>query len=323
MHDTWIHPRDLTFIIRSAGERTLAACESILRAQLRRAGGDADQVSVVAERPFSRAVRRTIQAGLLAGRPFVVGMDADVLLSSRGLANMLRACAAMKPGTFSLAGLVLCRFFGGYCFRGVHIYRREHLAPAVELVGVATPGGPDPDLKPETAVVEAMKARGYGFEALPLPLGVHDYEQHYRHIYLKMRLRARRQLEIDFREGGVQDLIDVCERGARGAGADAGAGVADRSGSDFVVARWGLEDGTADAARKRAGDTGVPGCYDWFAPVPEFDRRMEELGWREKPPMDPSSAKERADRVMAAHDVATDGRTPGWIRDHLLGRRAA
>lgn len=305
---------DLTFIVRSAGERTTAACVSTLRAALGDSpgGGNGDQVRVIAERPFSAAVRRTMELGIAAERPFVVGIDADILLASRGLDSLRAMAGAMTPDTFSVVGLMLCRFFGGYCFRGVHVYRREHLAQALTLIGQATPGGPDPALKPETAIVEAMKARGHPFAALPLVIGVHDFEQSFLHIYLKMRLRARREIEID----GV------------GAGGRGGGGFhafrrycqdrADSGEPDFRVALWGLDDG-ADESRAAA----PPAEYDWFAPWPRFHELMRSAGLLEKPALAPHAAAGIADRIIAGHRLDSDVRTPAWIRERLLPRAAA
>jgi hypothetical protein len=296
-------PTDLTFILRTAGERTAHASAAELKRQL---GPDADRlVTVIHERPFSAAVRRTLEIGLDARRPFTIGLDADVLLASDGVARLCSLCAAMTPGTYSLAGLTLCRFSGGYCFRGVHLYRTELLEQALPLVGVHTPGGADPDLKPETAVVNAMQARGHGFGALPVPLGIHDYEQLYRHIYLKMRLRARRQLEIDTGENDAAPFREHCRLHA------------ERGDHDFTVALWGLDDGTADS-RARASSSPAPANYDWYAPQPELDARLLAAGLAEKPGLD-TDTHTLADRLMAAHDTATDGRSPEWIRRALTG----
>mgnify|MGYP001450432987 CR=1 FL=1 len=161
---TSVRTGDITFVVRAAGERTESAGIALLRDQVAAAGGDpAAQIQVIHERPFSAAVGKTLEVGLLHARPYVVGIDADVLLARRGVHVLADLAAAMSPETYSAVGLMLCRFFGGFCFRGVHVYQSRHLEQARGLLGRRTPGGPDPALKPETALVEAMKAEGYAF----------------------------------------------------------------------------------------------------------------------------------------------------------------
>jgi hypothetical protein len=296
---------DMTFVVRAAGERTEPASIALLRGQIAAAGGHpAAQVQVIHERPFSAAVGKTLEVGLRHARPYVVGIDADVLLAPRGVHALADLAAAMSPETYSAVGLMLCRFFGGLCFRGVHVYQSRHLEQARGLLGRRTPGGPDPALKPETALVEAMKAEGYSFTAQPVVLGIHDYEQSFRHIYLKMRLRARRELEIDGGESGLRAFTTLCrKRAALGE-------------HDFTVALWGLEDGAADS-RRAAGRPADE--LDWFAPWPDFDRRLRDAGLTEKPALPADNAADLVARVLAAHRWDGDDRTPGWIRQRLGG----
>jgi hypothetical protein len=293
--------RDIAFVVRSAGERTLDASVTALRTQVTAAGGTSDQITVVAERPFSAAVRRTLEIGVYAserGHSWTVGMDADVLLTANGVEHLRAMCGEARPDSFTVTGLMLCKFYGGFVFRGVHCYRGSLLTQAIGQVGRRTPGGPDPELKPESAVVHAMAALGHGYEGVPRVLAAHDFEQSYGHIYLKMRLRGRREAA----DGDVASLRVFCERHASAGDAD------------FRVALWGIQDGVADASN------GVTREYDWFAEYPEFERRLNEAGMREKPPMMPSAAIGLADRLVNTHAWPTDDRTPRWIRAALTGR---
>lgn len=296
---------DVTFVVRSAGERTCAAAVAILRAQLDGLGRQL--VHVIDERPFVEAVRRTLTIGRDCGRPFTVGIDADVLLVSQGVSRLASMAAGMKAGEYSAVGLMLCRFFGGYCFRGVHVYRTSMLDEALGLVGAGAPGT-DFEFKPESAVVHAMEARGHGFSAHPVVLAVHDYEQSYRHIYLKMRMRGRREAEFDVDGPGLKGFRAVCAEGIA------------RGETDFVVAQWGLEAGVADATTRRDR---APAHYDWFAEWPEFDERMAAARLVEKSPLSVEMALGVADRLVAAHRLDAETRTPAWVRPHLIQRRAA
>lgn len=292
---------DITFVVRAAGERTLAAALNALGSQVIGAGGSPGQIEVVHERPFAAAVRRTLEIGAGAGRPWAVGMDADVLLTAHGVEHLRAMCAAARAESFTVTGLMLCKFYGGFVFRGVHVYRAGLLGRAIGMLGRRTPGGPDPELKPESAVVHAMAAAGHGYEGVPRVLAAHDFEQSFRHIYLKMRLRGRREAA----DGDVAGLSAFCRRGVTG------------GDDDFRVALWGIEDGVRDAA------AGALRSYDWFAPWPEFEQRMSEHGLCEKPEFAAESGPGFADRVVSAHAWAEDDRTPGWIREALLGGREA
>lgn len=299
---------DVAFVVRSAGERTLEAACFVLRSQIEALGGGSP-VTVIHERPFSNAVRRTLSIGAESGRAWTIGMDADVLLTSDGVGKLLNMCRSAKPDSFTVTGLMLCRFYGGFVFRGIHCYRSELLDQAVGLVGMRSPGGPDPELKPESAVVHAMAARGHGYEGHPVVLAAHDYEQSYKHIYLKMRLRGRREVEAG-EDGDAPGLVQFCQSKLACA-----SGPGD---SDFLVALWGALDGIADArgaAHARAMH------YDWFAEYPELARRMAEHGLTEKPVLAAREGLGLAEQVIAAHDLETDTRTPRWIREMLKGAR--
>ena len=82
--------QDMTFVIRSAGERTLPACQALVRELVGRAGGNPDrQVVVIAERPFAAAVRRTFEIGLEVPRAWVVGMRVEAFLLWYGRASRI------------------------------------------------------------------------------------------------------------------------------------------------------------------------------------------------------------------------------------------
>lgn len=290
---------DMTFIIRSAGERTLGASAGVLRTLVDRAGGRPDeQVTIVAERPFAAAVKRTFEIGLEGKRPWVVGMDADVLLLSDAVERIGSLCAAADGAVYSIASLVLCRFFGGFCFRGIHMYPRRHLAQALAVADSVRD-----ELRPESAIARVLEPRGLKGWGPPVPIGVHDYEQYLKHVYLKMRLRGRREM-VD----GGQAAVDT---------AAASVGAREHDGPDMLAAQWGLTDGAMDARSANA-----PAHYDWSAEYPEFSARLARHGLTERSPMCETGLG-IAERVIAAHDFSADQRTPDWIRSRLGFDRGA
>lgn len=279
--------------IRAASERTAGACERRVRAWFQAQGGDPEShVVVVRERPFARAVRATLENGRDSGRAWVVALDADVMLLEEGLTRMAWACAAADGLMFAITPLVLCKFYGGFCCKGVHAYPRRLLSRALDAM---VRSGSESDLRPEGAMVRAMEAGGWRAFGPPLVVGAHDYEQHFRHIYLKARLRARR--EAADAGSGECSLAFVM----RNAPSDA----------DMLVASWGMEDGRRDALRAHA-----PSMYAWDAPYPEFEARLRAHGLSEKPSWTGGDAG-FAEGVVGAHDFAADARTPKWIRERL------
>ena len=290
--------QDMTFVLRSAGERTLPAAGALLRDLVREAGGEPDrQVAIIAETPFPMAVRRTFEIGLEAQRPWVVALDADVLLLSDAIDRFGAMCACAGGSTFTIIALVLCRFYGGLCYKGMHCYPRRLLDRALKHAIAPEVAA---SLKPETAVVRAMEADGFGTTAGPVVFGIHDYEQWLRHVHVKMRLRGRRGWADQ--AAGKGSFFD-----------DERAFVDGRAASDpdFLVASWGQCDGRDDHLSGRASSH-----YDWEQPNPDLERRMTAQGIAERSPWR-ADAHGYAERTIAAHDFARDQRTPDWIRERL------
>lgn len=241
----------MLLIVREAGERTREACLSIVSEQLPR-----DRVRVLSERPFSAAVRRGLELAAAERPRWLFTLDADVLLTPTAIADLLTLCEAAPPEAFHVKGLLLCRIFGGTQPRGFHAFRGSLLTRALSAVG-ASPN----TTRPETSVVRAMESAGHPSVFAGDVLGLHDYEQSLRHVYLKMILRARK----------TDQHSSLRER----LGALAG------SHPDFTVAAWGLEDAHLFADRSE---------LDWRAPVPRFDHRLEQSGLREKNSFSPDRA---------------------------------
>ncbi|MEM1423954.1 MAG: hypothetical protein AAGH64_08110 [Planctomycetota bacterium] len=239
---------------------------------------------VVRERPFSRAVVRTLEVGAAGDAEWLVAIDADVLVLSDFVERARGLCARMPSDAFCATALTLCRVVGGLVFRGVHLYRASMLREALGLVD-----GLAPDLRPESAVQIAMSERGHPKRFIAHAVGVHDHEQYLRHLYLKAKLRARKDEE--------RDAI--------------AASLAARSASDVdaLVSSWGF----ADARTERDG----PVEYDWGAAQPGFSRRLIGHGLLERDALCEERADGLAERALAAHDYRSDRVTAPWIRERL------
>lgn len=271
-------PEELTFVVRAAGERTEAACIAQLRDQL----PSVDQLVVLRERPFSRAVVRTFETGIEGGRPWLIAVDADLLFLDDAVERAREICGKMAPEAFCATPLFLCGTIGGFGSRGLHCYRASLLDEALGLTEKL-----DPDLRPESRYYDAMRARGHTREVYAKVLGLHEYEQSYRHIYLKSLLRARKDTDADVFRASLQERAS--------------------SNTDAMIALWAFE----DAEQDRDG----PLEYDWSAPLPRFDARMHEAGIAEKSELTIGDVQGLALREILGHDYRSDTTTEPWVRE--------
>lgn len=273
-------PSELTLVVRAAGERTEAACVDLFGGQL----PSPDQLVVLRERPFAKAVIRCFEEGVLAGRPYLIAVDADILPLPDAVERAREICGKMAPDAFCATPLFLCRTVGGFAMRGLHCYRANLLPEALSLL----PDLPS-DLRPESRFHDAMKARGHPREVYAKVLGLHEYEQSFRHIYLKSMLRARKDPYAEQIRSRLQARAP--------------------HDPDALVALWGFEAAEADP--------NPPLEYDWTAARPELDRRLAAAGLSEKPTLDASRAAGMALDAVGAHDYRTDTHTEPWIREML------
>lgn len=207
---------DLLVVIRSAGERTEELSELLVREQV-----TTDHIVTVAEKPFSKAIRRAYEIGIDFGLTWTVCMDADMLVLDNSLLSIKKLAEQQPKDVFGLTGKVADKFYGGRKSGGPHLYRTSLLEKALALVpeaGVA--------LRPETHVKQSMKAQGYPWSTSPTIWALHDYEQFYSDIFRKMVVRANKSSPM------VNGLLKRAK-------------LMSQEDDDFLVAMWGLRYGLA------------------------------------------------------------------------------
>lgn len=170
---------DVTVVIRAAGERTADLCLQLVRDQL-----PADQVTLIRERPFARALEVGIVIAKDAGRPWAVLLDADVLLRSDAMARIRETLVGSPGGFYMINFALLDRTFGGPAF-GVHAYNTALFDRALEFIGEARD-----DQRPETRLYRELGRRGFATRLNSTVVGLHDYEQYHKDLYRKMFVRA-------------------------------------------------------------------------------------------------------------------------------------
>jgi hypothetical protein len=162
-------------------ERTEAACCAALHAQC-----DAE-VRVIHERPFSAALRTSLQIGIEADREFTLCVDADVLMAAGAVRRMLRPLQSASDAFFAV-GYSWDKFYGQPKSRSAHLYRTRYLKEAIEAIptDVNVP-------RPETAMKSVLLARGQTLVSVEdRPLGLHGYGQFYADIFRTIVARGRK-----------------------------------------------------------------------------------------------------------------------------------
>jgi hypothetical protein len=203
--------RDVTVVVRAAGERTTDLC-SRLAAEQTAAGS----VFLVRESPSAVALRRVLEIGLQQGRSWTIELDADMLIRQDAIRLLLEGLEDAPSDVFTIKGCKLDKLFGGVREGGMHVYRTAHLREALEVVP-----RPEENVRPDTTLVQRMQRRGdRRILRSEVVSCVHDYEQYYRDIYRKAFVHARKHLVF------MPYLLRMWQRMAK-------------DDFDFQVAIWG------------------------------------------------------------------------------------
>lgn len=173
---------DCVFIIRSAGERTTSICKSLLLKE----GVPRNNIHIIRERPFKKALKVALGLGLSIQLPFTCCIDADVLIRPGALQKCLQIFRAQSTKTFRLQGLVLDKFFGGARYGGVHLYKTCYLSEFLKSIPK------NKALRPEKTASVNMVKKGFILKKINFIVGLHDFEQSYKNIYEKNFFQANK-----------------------------------------------------------------------------------------------------------------------------------
>lgn len=203
---------DMTAVIRSAGERTKDLCYRLLCEQL-----PPENIIVIEEYPFTRALRQCFQVAIAIGRAWTLCVDADTLLRQQAVENLLGSALETDECIFQVQSDVFDKLFTMPKKAGVRLYRTSLLRRATECI---PPDGVTQ--RPETFVRDQMSLLGYPSIYKRVTVGLHDFEQYYRDLYRKAFVHAHkhahetRYLEPLWESLGPQDPdYQVALRGLR------------------------------------------------------------------------------------------------------------
>lgn len=181
-----IPKQDVEIVIRSAGERTIAVSKHLLQKLF-----PENNITVIEVTPFSKAVQTSLEIGIHSGKPWLLCMDADVLVSETGVNRLLAIAAGLDEKVFVIKNLILDKFFPVFRASGIHLYRTS-LAPQ----GITKIPAEGTSLRPETTMIRAMLQDGYKYFQSDAVVGIHDYEQYYTDIYRKCFLQAHKHPKL-------------------------------------------------------------------------------------------------------------------------------
>lgn len=174
-----------TIIIRSVGERTQSLCKNLILDQ----GVSEEAVFVINQAPFSKALKVGFEIGLDEKKPWTFCVDADLLLRSRSILNMIEHAERQPSNVCELQGFVLDKLYGGARKGGIHLYRTSLLDKMIKCIP-----SEGKDIRPETYALNAMQAAGYPWLTVPELIGLHDFEQTYEDLYRKCFVHAHKHL---------------------------------------------------------------------------------------------------------------------------------
>lgn len=188
---------DATIVIRSSNERTIDLCEFLIKAQF-----NTDQIFLIKEEPFSKAVQKTFEIGIENKKKWTLAIDADVLIFPDSINRMLEKADSLKQEVLSkifvYQGFVACNLFKNFRAGGLHLYKTEFLPTAINFISHE-----EGILRPESKTYYDMNMLGY-YNVIDKEIyGFHAFEQTYFDYYKQGFFRAQKH---------GHNLVNIFER---------------------------------------------------------------------------------------------------------------
>lgn len=180
---------DIYVILRSANERSLPLAEKALALET-------SHYSLLEAYPFSKSLHEMFKIGKDLPFPYLLALDADVILHSGILKKIMTAAPSCE---FFLDFFVMDKF-RGKCCSGCHLYLNKYSKALFEYPFLPNASRPENHL-----VLHFAKTHHLKYKSNSLVVGLHDYEQYYKDLYAKYYRRALR------RKGEAEMLKAVIE----------------------------------------------------------------------------------------------------------------
>lgn len=190
--------KNLTVVIRAAGERTLDLCHSLVSKQV-----EEQNIFIIEEKPFSKAVFKNFEIGYENGHKYTLSIDADTLIYKDSIQLQLNNFDKLDENYFVYKGLVFDKFFNSYRGAGIHLYRTSLLAKAIDFIPKEGTSH-----RPESHTYREMQKLGFHTYQDTWAVGIHDDEQYYEDIYRKFFLHAHKHKINDIISNWDKDWIN-------------------------------------------------------------------------------------------------------------------
>lgn len=239
-------------VIRSVGERSLPLCTKAIQSQT-------DDFTVIQVLPFIRAVEKTFEVGSGSKKKWLLAVDADVVLNNDAISRVCSEAELFlekEPTLFKIDFGLRDKFRGA--IYGCHLYKNGYSRLFYEKFSTIEH---DPRItRPEsTNIAEVCNVLGLKKRlAKSEPIGKHDFEQFYRHLYVKYYNRAIRDAK------SYEKILTNLESKV----------LANPNDHDFKVALIGFVDGK-----------GKDAMYTDAGFYPDISDRLSALGTQEKAPI--------------------------------------
>lgn len=238
-------------VIRTVGERSLPLCIGSVQEQKR-------NYQIVSISPFIRAVQKTFELGLNRPDDLLLAVDADIILKPeivQQIESKAEELLTLNPNLFRIDLLLSDKFRGHIA--GCHVYVNEYSAIFADYFKNVKY---DPtERRPESKnIALCRKKHGLSSIDLKLEVGTHDFEQYYKHIFVKYYNRAVRDMKS-------YDKIRQCV-----------ASKAEKypEDKDFLVALRGLEAGRGQVTMRLDASA-----------YPDVTNLLASMGLTEKRPL--------------------------------------
>lgn len=166
---------DITVIIRSAGENTTELCKYLVLKEVQE-----ENVFIIAEKPFSTAVKKTIQKGIEQNKKWTLAIDADLIIMPNSISKMIDSARKYEDRLYVYQGYILDKFKCSLKYGGPHLYLTKNLQKTIRFWDKI-----DEELRPESYLYRQMHNIGYRVTIEKKLFALHDFFQHYQDIYRK------------------------------------------------------------------------------------------------------------------------------------------
>jgi len=177
----------VTIIIRSVGERTEALCKKLIVEQ----GVPEENVFIIRETPFSKAMKVGYQKGIDNGLKWTYCIDADVLLAEYGIRDMVNIANEQPDEVFTISARLIDKLLNMPRRVGNHLFRTSYLPMMIENIASYEKEGIRPETDAKNRIIEA----GGVEHKVDNIIGLHDFEQHFEDIARKTFVHANKHAE--------------------------------------------------------------------------------------------------------------------------------